>query len=1351
MARILKIVFGIMGLLMIVLASAPFWAPTLVNWNSQRERLGRLLSDALGVAVAIEGDIDVESLVPQARFSIGGIKTRSGGADGSSTVSVGRVDVALELWPLTDGVLDVARLHVDDAHFVFSVDELGRHNWGNRRTGVPGRASNERTEPDQRESGGEPFIRDIKLVDVQISNGEVLYDNRLTQQTLKATKLSLHGTLGSLAKPLEVSGELVLNDRPLSLTAALDSPERLRRGEGASLATKIDSALLHASFDLETWLNPHLGANGSVDVLSPSVGQLAQWLDRPLGQREDPGELHLSGRLSSTQTRTTLNALTLSSADWDLSVSGEVAFDETPTRLSLNIEGDRIDLDRYLPKPVEAPRRVHFGPIGGSREVIGLDDPIDLSVLGDLQGEVRITLDGLKVRDFEIGKTAFRATLKDKVVKVELGELGLYDGRLVGQVNLDASGPEPTLDAKLAIDRVDLDSFYAAHSTESIMAGVVNGAIDVVSRGGTPRALVTALNGTALLELDQNQATEAAHGVVSKLNLQLIIPENDEDPYLLGRLVYNDKPITVDIETAPLATILTQRGFSLDASLESDLAHLTYKGDVYRSPIVSFDGNLGADIPSAGRLAQWLGTELPQDPGAVTIKATFDSDGTQGEIKEAYVKGKDLNAELSGDFDFSGALWKFNLEAKTGVLRLDRYLPQPSEAQSGGQENGTSERKTVLLLEDVSKEPLEMTAFRKLVGRVKIASDGVVLPDTVVGGVAIDFRTDQGDARLEVERLEVNESVVTGSARFDGRQTTATADLNLKGTKINFDTLLGLALEPGGQSLGKGDIAVTAKASGGNLQDLLRTFASRADATLPSVRVDDGHSLETLKLTAQADSLEDAFRLSAKGQFRRRGGAASLAVSLDVTSDPIAKLLENEDFAVQGNGRLGDVTLEIQSAIKSPLVSPKPDFQFRSAGDGLSVFAPLVDAKLPAVGPYSISGHVAMAGERAELSKLDITLGKSSVTGQLSLGLVGELPHISGRLVFETLDATEYYPHHDLDDLKKENSDASESSAEEWIFDDNPLPFELLSEAELTDFQVQIGSLKVDADVTFSDVSSSISLQNERLELSNLRARLYDGDLKGEFSADKGTAVPAVKFDLQGTNLDYGVFLKAFDITKRLRGKLDTHFDLNGSGVSLRAIASGLDGRIDIDARDGEVDRKMLGILAFGAGSILQPLIGKKDTGKLKCIVSAWTIKDGLGNSLVQYYDTSMFAMAGTGKVDLKTETLDLVYNPTAHEITLMKLAVPFRVSGSLQSPKVDVDSGGTLLEAAKLAGTVALFIANPAIGLGVLAGQTALDGRNGCKAAYKIQDGETQDVESGSASATEAKSSNDRKQRRRR
>ena len=86
MARVLKIAAWIGVLLVLVAGSAPFWVPPLVDWNGQRGRLAGLLSAAAGVAVTIEGDIEVASLVPQARLSIGGIAARAGAGFGMTAV-----------------------------------------------------------------------------------------------------------------------------------------------------------------------------------------------------------------------------------------------------------------------------------------------------------------------------------------------------------------------------------------------------------------------------------------------------------------------------------------------------------------------------------------------------------------------------------------------------------------------------------------------------------------------------------------------------------------------------------------------------------------------------------------------------------------------------------------------------------------------------------------------------------------------------------------------------------------------------------------------------------------------------------------------------------------------------------------------------------------------------------------------------------------------------------------------------------------------------------------------------------------------------------------------------------------
>ena len=137
MARSLKIAVGIAVLLVLVAGSAPFWAPPLIDWNSQRERLARLLSEAAGVPVAITGDIEVEALLPRARLTVGGIAATTGVEDETATVSVDRIDLALEVWPLLDGVLEVTRLRVEGARVAYTIDALGRHRWVERRARAP--------------------------------------------------------------------------------------------------------------------------------------------------------------------------------------------------------------------------------------------------------------------------------------------------------------------------------------------------------------------------------------------------------------------------------------------------------------------------------------------------------------------------------------------------------------------------------------------------------------------------------------------------------------------------------------------------------------------------------------------------------------------------------------------------------------------------------------------------------------------------------------------------------------------------------------------------------------------------------------------------------------------------------------------------------------------------------------------------------------------------------------------------------------------------------------------------------------------------------------------------------------
>ena len=322
---------------------------------------------------------------------------------------------------------------------------------------------------------------------------------------------------------------------------------------------------------------------------------------------------------------------------------------------------------------------------------------------------------------------------------------------------------------------------------------------------------------------------------------------------------------------------------------------------------------------------------------------------------------------------------------------------------------------------------------------------------------------------------------------------------------------------------------------------------------------------------------------------------------------------------------------------------------------------------LPDVGPYRAAGQIAPDDGQIEVSQFALMLGRSDASGAFTVETDQARPAVTGRIKFETLDINE------LTVSETQTTDGQQIAVDtiqggEWIFSEYPLPFDALSFVDIPSLELSIGKLEIGSGITAESLETEIHLKDGNLRLSPLTGTIYGGEMDADFKASN---MPANSVDLRVnvTDLDYGAFLAAREITQNLHGRMDIRLDWRGHGDSLRAIMSSLSGRTDFDAKSGQIDRSMLGVLAFGSGSILGPLLGDSETGELNCIVTTEVFEDGIGNTLIQYFDTEFFVLEGGGEIDLKTETLDLVYHPSSRQVSLMRLAVPFSVSGPMLDP----------------------------------------------------------------------------------
>jgi hypothetical protein len=96
--------------------------------------------------------------------------------------------------------------------------------------------------------------------------------------------------------------------------------------------------------------------------------------------------------------------------------------------------------------------------------------------------------------------------------------------------------------------------------------------------------------------------------------------------------------------------------------------------------------------------------------------------------------------------------------------------------------------------------------------------------------------------------------------------------------------------------------------------------------------------------------------------------------------------------------------------------------------------------------------------------------------------------------------------------------------------------------------------------------------------------------------------------------------------------------------------------------------------------------------------------------------DTAAATVGGEGEIDLRDESLDLKVTPQAKQTSLMSLAVPFLIQGTLAAPQVAPDPVGTAVGAAKIAG---LFI-NPLAAGAALIVESETTASNPCVAALE-------------------------------
>ncbi len=359
---------------------------------------------------------------------------------------------------------------------------------------------------------------------------------------------------------------------------------------------------------------------------------------------------------------------------------------------------------------------------------------------------------------------------------------------------------------------------------------------------------------------------------------------------------------------------------------------------------------------------------------------------------------------------------------------------------------------------------------------------------------------------------------------------------------------------------------------------------------------------------------------------------------------------------------------------------------------------------LPAVGPYRLSARVSDRDGAYRVKGLQASLGDSNLTGDVSLDTGGKRPKVTASLTSSSLDLDAFTGGGEAEG--KEKTEKSEKSGEteekgedagkpaeaagRRVFSAAPLPLDALAAA---DAEVKFrGGRVVAGGVTLESVAIDLALANGRLTLEPVSAELKGGALKGEATVEvRGKAAPTVKASLAADKVDVGALLRDMGVTEVLEAKADLGLNVQGQGRSMHELMAGLDGRLGVIMGEGRLDNEYVDLIGADLLQQVAPWAPKREDTNVKCFVTGWDVAEGTAKVRDFLFATERVTIGGKGEVTLGTEELDLLLTPRPKDASLLSLAVPIRVGGTLASPTARPDTA-----------SVAKGIAGAALGVAI-------------------------------------------------
>ncbi|BCR26600.1 AsmA family protein [Aquipseudomonas alcaligenes] len=567
-----------LGLLLIVIGLG-FALTHLFDPNDYKDEIQQLARDKANLELKLKGDIGW-SLFPWLGLELTDATLASADTPDQPLANLRLLGLSVRVLPLLRREVQMSDIRVDGLDLTLQRDDKGRGNW--EGIGKPAKAEASTTTAQSAEqtadSGASEPQQDsqplkLDIDSLTVSNSRIDYQDAKSGKQFSAEGIELStgairegadipvkllAFLGSNQPVLRAKTELqgLLRFEPELKRYQLQDLKLAGEASGEPLGGKTltfasqGQLLLDQSAQVAEWTGIKLSANqlralgelklrdldktaqleGNLSLAQFNLRELLDGIGIVLPAMRDNTTLsrfEMSTRLAGTPTSINLNDLSLKLDD--STFSGNLALSDIAKQaLRLQLKGDKLDLDRYLPpenkdanagaarqnevkQAVAAAGNSGTTPLPGAptQQAWSSTPLLPLETLRKLDIEAAIGLGQLTLSKLPIEDARLALTAKGGLINLKELRGDLHGGEFAVRSQLDARPAIPLLTASKQIKRIPLEKLLETRGEKAPVRGLLDLNADVRTQGNSEKAWVDALNGNASFSLSDGVLVDA--------------------------------------------------------------------------------------------------------------------------------------------------------------------------------------------------------------------------------------------------------------------------------------------------------------------------------------------------------------------------------------------------------------------------------------------------------------------------------------------------------------------------------------------------------------------------------------------------------------------------------------------------------------------------------------------------------------------------------------------------------------------------------------------------------------------------------------------------------------------------